>query len=528
MNAPFDPAIAQTLLPLFLEMPGRAQMRVFSDGAEKGQALLEFAEAVAAVCPQKVEASAAPSGAAPQGPFRLLPRIEIAAPGQQAKISFACLPSGHEFTSLALALLQAGARPPKAAPADLERAGLPMPGPLQLQTLVQLSCHNCPETVQSLNLIALLNPSVFHETVDGAWFPELARESGAMAAPATLDGGKIIFAGRKSLPEALDALGFSKIAQSPAPAETFDALVVGMGPAGANAAIYLARKGLSVALAGARFGGQILDTSSVENYLAKASATGPGLAAEMRAHVEAHPNVRIFEGYLAQSLAKTPEGLFECSFANGASVRSRGALAATGASWRKLGVPGEAELAGKGICFCPHCDGPLFKGQDVAVIGGGNSGAEAALDLSGICRSVTLIEYGPELKADAVLRSALAQKKNVAVKTGTQTLAFLEENGKLAALSVLDRNSGEEQRIPVAGAFVQIGLAPATSWLAGSGAEINGRGEIVCGPKGQTSVPGLFAAGDATSSPFKQIAVAAGSGAAAALGLAEELALGAL
>ena len=522
---PLDPAIAQTLFPLFLEMPGRALMRVFGDGSEKGQALQEFADAVAAVCPQKVEAAAADPGAPAQAPFRLLPRIEISAPGQQAKISFACLPSGHEFTSLALALLHAGGRPPKASSEDLKRTGLPIPEPMRLQTLVQLSCHNCPETVQSLNLIAMLNPSVFHETADGAWFPELARESGAMAAPATLGHGKIIFAGRKSLPEALNALGFPKAAQSAGAAETFDALVVGMGPAGANAAIYLARKGLSVALAGERFGGQILDTSSVENYLAKASCTGPGLAAEMRAHVESHPNVRIFEGYLAQSLAKNPDGLFECAFANGAAIAARGALAATGASWRKLGVPGEAELAGKGICFCPHCDGPLFKGQDVAVIGGGNSGAEAALDLAGVCRSVTLVEYGPQLKADAVLRSALAQKKNVAVETNAQTLAFLEENGKLCALSVLDRNTGRERRIPASGAFVQIGLAPATSWLAGSGAEINGRGEIVCGPKGQTSVPGLFAAGDATCSPFKQIAVAAGSGAAAALGLAEELAL---
>jgi alkyl hydroperoxide reductase subunit F len=437
-----------------------------------------------------------------------------------ASVRFAGVPLGHEFTSLVLALLWAGGHPPKVSDEVLEQIrGLD--GDYAFEMYFSLSCHNCPDVVQALTLIALNNPRVSAILIEGGAFQAEVDERGVMAVPAVFLNGAMWGSGKMSIEEILarldsgaDARAAAKLAEK-AP---FEVLVVGGGPAGASAAIYTARKGFSTGIAAERFGGQVQDTMGIENFISVPYTEGPKLAAALEQHVAEYP-VDVMNLLRAEKLvpATEPGGLHEVVFANGASLKARSLILATGARWRNLGVPGEAEYRTKGVAYCPHCDGPLFKGKRVAVIGGGNSGVEAAIDLALIVGHVTLIEFDPKLRADQVLQDKLRSMPNVEIVVSAQTTEVTGDGEKVNGLSYKDRESGEERHVALEGVFVQIGLVPNSEWLKDSGLELTPRGEIVIDAKGATNLPGVFAAGDATTVPYKQIIISMGEGAKAAL-----------
>ncbi|HKR90350.1 MAG TPA: alkyl hydroperoxide reductase subunit F [Phenylobacterium sp.] len=448
------------------------------------------------------------------------PSFEIRRAGTDIAVAFAGLPMGHEFTSLVLALLQVGGHPPKVSDQVIEQVRA-LEGEFRFETYFSLSCQNCPDVVQALNLMSVLNPRIKHVAIDGALFPDEVAARGVMAVPTVLLNGEAFTQGRKGLEEILamvDTGAAARAAEALRAKEIFDVLVVGGGPAGAAAAIYAARKGILTGVAAERFGGQVLDTMAIENFISVQETEGPKLAAALEAHV-ANYDVDIMNLQRATSLKAPgePGGVIEIAFESGASLRARSVVLATGARWRTMNVPGEAEYRNKGVAYCPHCDGPLFKGKRVAVIGGGNSGVEAAIDLAGIVRHVTLIEFDPQLRADAVLQRKLATLPNVTVITSAQTTEVLGDGERVSGLVYKDRNSGESHRVELEGVFVQIGLVPNTDWLKGSGVALSPRGEIETDVKGATSLPGVFAAGDATTTPYKQIVIAMGEGSKAAL-----------
>ena len=447
------------------------------------------------------------------------PSFSVNRVGCDMGIRFAGIPMGHEFTSLVLALLQAGGHPPRADAAVLEQVRA-LDATLDFEVYVSLSCQNCPDVVQAINLMAVLNPSVRATMIDGALFQAEVEARQIMAVPTLHLNGRPFGQGRMSVEEILARLdrnaGARQAEQIRAKAP-FDVLVVGGGPAGASAAIYAARKGIRTGVATERFGGQVLDTMGIENFVSVTETEGPKLVAQLENHVKAY-DVDIMNLQRAtRLLARDTEGYLTVGLENGASLRARSVILSTGARWREMNVPGEREYRGRGVAYCPHCDGPLFKGKRVAVIGGGNSGVEAAIDLAGIVSQVTLIEFDGRLRADEVLQRKLRSLHNVRVVVSAQTTEVHGANGRVDGLSYKDRSTGELHRIDLEGVFVQIGLLPNTEWLKGT-VELSSRGEIEVDARGQTSLPGVFAAGDATTVPYKQIIVAMGEGSKAALG----------
>jgi NADH-dependent peroxiredoxin subunit F len=458
----------------------------------------------------------------------LRPSFALRRKNEPARVRFAGVPMGHEFTSLVLALLQVGGYPPKADAALLERART-LPAPLKFETFISLSCQNCPDVVQALNLIAVTNPNVSHTMIDGALFQAEVERRGIMAVPAVFLNGEPFGQGRMTFAEILakldppasaeGATASSGEAQPLGPREPYDVLVVGGGPAGAAAAVYAARKGIRTGIAAERLGGQLLDTVGIENFISVRETEGHKLAANLEQHVGVY-DVDVMDSARAVSLV--PGELLEVRLASGAALKAKSVVLATGARWREINVPGEREYRNRGVAYCPHCDGPLFKGKRVAVIGGGNSGVEAAIDLAGLVSHVTLIEYEQTLRADAVLTRKLASLANVTVLTGAKTTKVLGDGRRVTGLEYVDRLSGEEQALELSGVFVQIGLVPNTDWLKGV-VKLSPRGEIEIDARGETSVPGVFAAGDCTIVPYKQIVIAMGEGAKASLGAFDHL-----
>jgi alkyl hydroperoxide reductase subunit F len=448
------------------------------------------------------------------------PSFSLNRVGSDMKLRFAAIPLGHEFTSLVLALLWVGGHPPKVSDETIAQIkGLD--GEFSFEVYMSLTCHNCPDVVQALSLMAVLNPKIKTVVVDGGLFQDEVNEREIMAVPSIYLNGHMFASGKMSVEEIVAKLDTGAAARDAAKLSEkapFDMLIVGGGPAGAAAAVYAARKGIRTGIAAERFGGQVNDTMTIENYVSVLETDGPKFAAALEAHVKEY-EVEIMNLQRAEALipAATPGGLIEIKLANGGALKAKSVILSTGARWRHVGVPGEEEYKNKGVAYCPHCDGPLFKGKRVAVIGGGNSGVEAAIDLAGIVAEVTLIEFGEALRADAVLVNKLKSLPNVTIHVNAQTTEFTGAGGKLNGLSYKDRVSGEAKHIELDGVFVQIGLVPNTEWLKGV-VELSKHGEIIVDAKGQTSLPGVFAAGDATTVPFKQIIIATGDGAKAALG----------
>ncbi len=445
------------------------------------------------------------------------PSFSVNRPGEAARIQFAGLPMGHEFTSLVLALLQTGGYPPKVEPEVIEQIRA-LRGNFRFETFISLSCHNCPDVVQALNLMAVLNPGISHTMIDGALFQKEVDERQVMAVPTVLLNGEPFGQGRMTLEEIvakIDTGAAARDAEKIAAKAAFDVLVVGGGPAGSAAAIYAARKGVRTGVVAERFGGQVLDTLAIENFISVKATDGPKLAAGLEQHVREY-DVDIINLQRAEALTSCPDGLTEVRLASGATLKSKTVILSTGARWREMNVPGEQEYKAKGVCFCPHCDGPLFKGKRVAVIGGGNSGVEAAIDLAGIVAHVTLIEFDTVLRADAVLQRKLHSLPNVKVITNAQTTEVTGDGEKVNGLAYKDRASNELHKVELEGIFVQIGLLPNTDWLKGTLA-LSPRGEIEVDNRGATSLPGVFAAGDCTTVPYKQIIIAMGEGAKASL-----------
>jgi len=452
------------------------------------------------------------------------PSFALTTPGHDISLRFAGLPMGHEFTSLVLALLQVGGHPSKATAELLEQVRN-LDGDFLFETYYSLSCQNCPDVVQALNLAAVLNPKIRHVAIDGALFQAEVDAREIMSVPTVYLNGQVFDQGRMTLEQIvakLDTGAEKREAARIAKKDAFDVLVVGGGPAGAAAAIYAARKGIRTGVAAERFGGQVLDTMAIENFISVSHTEGPKLAAQLEQHVRDY-DVDVMNLQRATQLVPAgDDGLTEVKLENGASLKSKTVVLSTGARWRQMGVPGEDQYRNKGVAYCPHCDGPLFKGKRVAVIGGGNSGVEAAIDLAGIVAHVTLIEFDGQLRADDVLQRKLRSLKNVRIITSAQTTEVLGDGSRVNGLTYKDRNGGDAHRLDLEGVFVQIGLLPNTEWLKGTVA-LSPRGEILVDDRGQTSVPGVFAAGDCTTVPYKQIVIAMGEGSKAALAAFDHL-----
>ncbi len=453
------------------------------------------------------------------------PSFRIVRSGTDVEVSFAGIPLGHEFTSLVLALLQVGGYPPRVSP-ELAEQVRSLEGDWHFETFMSLSCHSCPDTVQALNMLSVLNPRIRHVAIDGALFPQEVESRQVMAVPSVFLDGQAFDQGRMSVEQIvarLDSGAAQREAQALAAREVFDVLVVGGGPAGAAAAVYAARKGIRTGMLAERLGGQVADTMSIENLISVPYTEGPRLSAALEQHVQAY-DVDVMRGQQAAELvpARAVGEPIGVRLQSGATLKARSVVLATGARWRNMNVPGEQEYRNKGVTYCPHCDGPLFKGKRVAVIGGGNSGVEAAIDLAGVVQHVTLLEFDARLRADEVLQRKLRSLPNVRVITQAQTTEVVGDGAKVQGLLYTDRASGASQRLDLEGVFVQIGLLPNAEWLRGAVA-LSPRGEVEVDARGATSVPGVFAAGDVTTTPFKQIVIAMGEGAKAALSAFDHL-----
>jgi alkyl hydroperoxide reductase subunit F len=441
------------------------------------------------------------------------PSFSVNRIGEDTGITFAGVPLGHEFTSLVLALLQVSGRAPKVDPKVIEQVQK-IKGEFHFESYISLTCHNCPDVVQALNVMSILHPGISHTMIDGAAFKEEVEKKDIMAVPTVFLNGEPFGSGRMTLEEILAKIGSGPDASELADKEPYDVLVVGGGPAGASAAVYAARKGIRTGMVAERFGGQIMDTLGIENFISVKYTEGPKLAASLEEHVKQYENIDVMNLQRAKRLEK--KDLVEIELENGAVLKGKTVILSTGARWRNVGVPGELEFKNKGVAYCPHCDGPLFEGKRVAVIGGGNSGIEAAIDLAGIVKHVTVIEFAPELKADSVLQERLSSLANVTVIKNAQTTEITGTD-KVNGISYKDRATEEIHHIELEGVFVQIGLVPNTEWLADT-VERTRMGEIVVDKHGATNIPGVFAAGDCTDSAYKQIIISMGSGATAALG----------
>jgi alkyl hydroperoxide reductase subunit F len=447
------------------------------------------------------------------------PSFAINRIGTDVGVRFAGIPMGHEFTSLVLALLQVGGHPSKASEEVIEQVRH-LEGEFVFETFMSLTCHSCPDTVQALNLMSVLNPNIKHIAIDGSLFQDEVEQRQVMSVPTVFLNGEPFDQGRMSIEQIaarLDSGAHARAAEKIKSKAAFDVLVVGGGPAGAAAAIYAARKGIRTGVAAERFGGQVLDTMAIENFISVPYTEGPKLSAALEQHVHEY-DVDVMNLQRAEQLIPAAQegGLIEVKLAGGASLKAKSVVLSTGARWRNMNVPGEQEYRNKGVTYCPHCDGPLFKGKRVAVIGGGNSGVEAAIDLAGIVQHVTLLEFDRTLRADEVLQRKLRSLANVEVIVNAQTTAVLGDDKKVTSLTYNDRASGDAKQLALEGVFVQIGLLPNTEWLKGT-LKLSPRGEIEVDARGETSIPGVFAAGDVTTVPYKQIVIAMGEGAKASL-----------
>ena len=458
------------------------------------------------------------------------PSFMVVKAGNKHGVRFAGLPLGHEFTSLLLALLWTGGHPPKVDDQVIEQIR-ELQGSYNFEVYMSLACHNCPDVVQAATLMAIVNPQIQTTIIEGGTFQEEVTQREIMAVPATYLNGSMFSAGRMSVEDILSKLDAETGTKTGAKADEksaallndkapFDVLIVGGGPAGAAAAVYAARKGIRVGIAAERFGGQLNDTLSIENYISVLETTGSAFGSALEAQVR-HCGVDIMNQQQAKKLIPAQNtaqnGSMLClEMTNGAVLQARTVILSTGARWRNVNVPGEQTYKNKGVAYCPHCDGPLFKGKRVAVIGGGNSGVEAAIDLAGLVAHVTLVEFADQLKADAVLVNKLGSLPNVSIHTSAQTTEITGDGSKVNGIRYKNRQDNTEHHVVLEGVFVQIGLVPNTEWLEGV-IERSAFGEIVVDAKGHTNLPGVFAAGDCTNIPFKQIVIAAGEGSKAAL-----------
>ncbi len=453
------------------------------------------------------------------------PSFAIVRAGTDVSVRFAGIPMGHEFTSLVLALLQVGGHPSTLSDEVIEQVQA-LDGDYEFETYMSLSCQNCPDVVQALNLMSILNPRIRHTSIDGALFQDEVDARKIMAVPTVYLNGELFDSGRMSLEQIvnrLDSGAAEREAARIAEKDLFDVLVVGGGPAGAAAAVYASRKGINTGIVAERFGGQVLDTMAIENFISVPYTEGPKLASALEAHVNDY-DVDVMNLQRATRLVPATElgGPVAVELASGATVTARTVVLSPGARWRSMGVPGEEEYRNKGVTYCPHCDGPLFKGKSVAVIGGGNSGVEAAIDLAGVVSHVTLVEFLDELRADEVLQRKLRSLPNVDIIVSARTTEVTGNGEEVTGLVYEDRTTGDTHSLDLQGVFVQIGLLPNTEWLEGA-IELSDRGEIVVDDRGKTSLPGVFAAGDATTVPYKQIVIAMGQGATAALSAFDHL-----
>lgn len=489
------------------------ELSVSAGQSDKGQELLSLAKDIANLN-QNIGLREAPD--------LREPNLGIAPAGETPRVNFAGIPMGHEFTSLVLALLQAGGHPSKADPALLQQIR-ELEGDYEFETYISLSCQNCPDVVQALNLMATLNPRIKHTMIDGALFQDEVDARSIMAVPSVFLNGEAFGQGRMTLADIVNKLdtGAGKrqadILNQKAP---YDVLIVGGGPAGAAAAIYAARKGIRTGLVAERFGGQVAETVGIENFISVPYTEGPKLVASLEQHVRDY-GVDIITDQKAAGLGQGD--YLELSLESEATLKSRAVILATGARWRELNVPGEQQYRGKGVAYCPHCDGPFYKGKRVAVIGGGNSGIEAAIDLAGIVEHVTVLEFADTLRADDVLQRKAMSLPNIDIIRSAQTTEVLGDGNKVNALTYIDRTTETQRTLDVAGIFVQIGLIPNSEWLRGSDIDLTRFGEIEIDARGATSVPGVFAAGDVTTVPYKQIVISMGAGSTAALSAFDHL-----
>jgi len=490
------------------------------DESETGNKLRDLASDIASLN-DKVKVIEDPSASTRK------PIMRVVNPTKQTSLGFAGLPMGHEFTSLVLALLHSGGHPMKLAPEVIEQIAN-LEGKMDFEVFISLSCQNCPDVVQALNMMAAINPNITMTMIDGAAFQDEVAERNIMAVPSVYLNGEVFTQGRISLNEILqkvDTGASKKQAAALSKKEPYEVLVVGGGPAGASAAIYAARKGIRTGVVAERFGGQVMDTMAIENFISVKETQGPKLAAALEEHVKEY-DVDIMSEQKANSVVraeKTDDGYIHVELENGATLKSRTVILSTGARWREMNVPGEQEYRNKGVAYCPHCDGPLFKGKKVAVIGGGNSGIEAAIDLAGLVEHVTVLEFADTLRADQVLINKANSMGNIDIIKQAQTTEVIGDGTRVTALNYTDRASGEEKQIELAGIFVQIGLVPNSEFLKDSGIALSPRGEIEVNAKGETSVAGIFAAGDVTTVPYKQIIIAMGEGSKASLSAFDHL-----
>lgn len=437
--------------------------------------------------------------------------------GEKTGIKFRGVPNGHEFTSLLLAILNSDGKGKNIPDESICNRVKALNGPVKLTTYVSLTCTNCPDVVQALNTMATLNPEISHEMVDGAINQGEVDAMKVQGVPSVFADGKLIHVGRGDFGELLAKLEAQygvKEDALPAIEKNYDIIIVGGGPAGSAAAIYTARKGLNVAVVADRIGGQVKETVGIENFISVSQTTGQQLALDLMSHMTDYP-IDILEHRRVEKVELEGHNKILTTSA-GDKLIAPAVIVATGASWRKLNVPGEAEYIGRGVAFCPHCDGPFYKGKHVAVVGGGNSGIEAAIDLAGICSKVTVLEFMDELKADQVLQEKLNSLSNVEVFKSSQTMEVIGNGEKVVGIRIKDRKTEEERTIELDGIFVQIGLAANSGAFRGL-VDTNRPGEIVIDSHCRTTVPGIYAAGDVSTVPYKQIIISMGEGAKAAL-----------
>ena len=446
-----------------------------------------------------------------------IPSFKVNKPEEETGIQFAGIPLGHEFTSLVLALLQVGGYPVKLSSDQINQIR-GIEGNYNFETFISLTCHNCPDVVQALNVMALINPNINHCMIDGALFQNEVSDRKIMSVPTIFLNGEEFGQGRIELEEIInqiDSKAVEKAAENISKKEPFDMLIVGGGPAGASAAVYAARKGIKTGVVAERFGGQVMDTLGIENFISVKATEGPKLVAALEEHVKEY-DVDIINLQKAKKLSKNGGNYYEVELEGGGKLESKSVVIATGARWRELGVKGELEFKNKGVAYCPHCDGPLFKGKKVAVVGGGNSGVEAAIDLAGIVGHVTILEFESELKADQVLVNRLKSLNNVDILLNVQASEIVGTD-KVTHMQFIERDTKDEKKLYVEGIFIQIGLVPNTDWVKDS-ISLSKYGEIEVNNHGETSLPGVFAAGDVTTVPYKQIIIAMGEGSKASLG----------
>ena len=513
-----DDGIKAQLTAYFERITQPVELIASLDDSAGAVEIRELVAEIAAIAPAKITARF-------DGAFERRPSFQITRAGHDMGVHFAAVPMGHEFTSLLLALLWAGGHPPKVE-ADVVEQIRALDGDFRFETFMSLTCHNCPDVVQALHLMAVLNPRVRAVAVDGGLFQAEVEQRQIMAVPSVYLNGELFGNGRMELGEILakvDTGAAKRAAAQLSEKAPYDVLIIGGGPAGAAAAVYAARKGIRTGIVAERFGGQTMDTLGIENFISVLETEGPKFAAALEAHVR-HYGVDLItlQRVARVDPATVPGGYATVTLDNGATLKSRTVILATGARWRNVNVPGEQQYRTKGVAYCPHCDGPLFKGKDVAVIGGGNSGVEAAIDLAGVVKSVTLLEFADKLRADQVLVDKLRSLPNVTIHLNAQTTEITGDGQKMNGLRYTDRVSGAEHHLDLAGVFVQIGLVPNTEFLKGT-VELSRFGEIIIDDKCHTSVPGIFAAGDATTVPYKQIIIATGEGSKAALSAFDHL-----